>query len=516
MATGAGLLTTAAFPPVAWWFLTPVGVGLLGLVTRERSSGRGALLGLVFGVAFFAPLLHFTAVAMGNVIGWVALTFVESLYLAVLGGAWALTSRLTRLRECAPLRACAFALLWTAVEEVRSTWPLGGFPFGRLAWAMADSTALPVASWVGSVGLTLLVAVVGALSVEGAEGAVAVRRLRPLSGLAMLVTAGLLVVAPVAVPLPTRADDGTLRVGAVQGNVAEDFEDAFGRALEVTTNHVEATDQLTSAVGPGGVDVVVWPENAADLDPRRYPAVAGLVDGAAQSIGAPVVVGAVLYEDGVRYNDMIVWTPGQGAGEYYRKHHPVPFAEYVPARSLVRKVTTQVDRIGTDMAAGTGPSTLTVHAARQDRDVRLAMGICFEVAYDSALRAGVEQGGEVIVIPTNNASFLHSSEAAQQLEQGRVQAVVHGRAVVQVSTVGITAVITPDGSVAQATEPYTQAALVADVPLRTQTTVADRLGAWPAVVLQAGAGTLLLAGMVSRARRAHAARRRSTRSSKRR
>ncbi len=132
------------------------------------------------------------------------------------------------------------------------------------------------------------------------------------------------------------------------------------------------------------------------------------------------------------------------------------------------------------------------------------------------LRAGVEQGGEVIVIPTNNASCLHSSEAAQQLEQGRVQAGVHGRAVVQVSTVGITAVITPDGTVAQATEPYTQAALVADVPLRTQTTIADRLGAWPAVVLQAGAGTLLLAGMVSRARRAHAARRRSTRSSKRR
>ena len=95
------------------------------------------------------------------------------------------------------------------------------------------------------------------------------------------------------------------------------------------------------------------------------------------------------------------------------------------------------------------------------------MGICFEVAYDDTLRNGVRQGGELIVIPTNNASFLSSSEAAQQLAQGRVQAVVHGRSVVQVSTVGITAIINPKGEVEQQTRPYTQASLVADAGLRT-------------------------------------------------
>ena len=94
---------------------------------------------------------------------------------------------------------------------------------------------------------------------------------------------------------------------------------------------------------------------------------------------------------------------------------------------------------------GTGPQTLAIYAVSQNRDVTLAMGICFEVAYDDTLRNGVRQGGELIVIPTNNASFLSSSEAAQQLAQGRVQAVVHGRSVVQVSTVGITAIINPKG-----------------------------------------------------------------------
>lgn len=287
-----------------------------------------------------------------------------------------------------------------------------------------------------------------------------------------------------------------MRVGAVQGNVAEDFEDAFNRALEVTSNHTRATEQLAAEVGAGNLDVVIWPENAADLDPRRFPASAALVERAAQSAGTQVLVGAVLFEGGLRYNDMVVWTPGQGAGDYYRKHLPVPFAEYVPLRDQLRHVTTQVDRIGTDMAPGRGPSTLTIHATTQGRDVPLAMGICFEVSYDEILRAGVLQGGQVIVIPTNNASFLDSSEAAQQLAQGQVQAVVHGRSVVQVSTVGLTAVISPEGVIEHSLTPYTQSALVAEVSLRTSTTIADRLGPVPGLALRLGGLVLLAAGIV--------------------
>ena len=199
------------------------------------------------------------------------------------------------------------------------------------------------------------------------------------------------------------------------------------------------------------------------------------------------------------------------AGEYYRKHLSVPFAEYVPMRGLIRRVTDQVDRIGTDMVAGTGPQTLTVHAAVADRQVTLAMGICFEVAYDDVLRRGIEQGGQMIVVPTNNASFLHSSEAAQQLAQGRVQAVIHGRSVVQVSTVGITAIIAPTGAVEQRTAAYTRAGLVADVGLRSSVTTADRLGPWPGRALLLGALSVTMAGMLRFARDRVGARRQRTR-----
>ena len=144
---------------------------------------------------------------------------------------------------------------------------------------------------------------------------------------------------------------------------------------------------------------------------------------------------------------------------------------------------------------GSGPAgyTAAVYAARAN--------------LKPVIITGVEQGGQAIIIPTNNASFGRSSEAAQQLAQGRVQAVVHGRSVVQVSTVGITAIISPKGTVLQETRPYTRASLVADVDLRTSRTVADVIGSWPGIVLEAGAGALVLAGIVG-AFRARGSRRR--------
>ena len=497
-----GLAVWASFPPYDLWWLAPIGLAGLLTVVRGRRAWQGALIGAVFGAAMFAPLLHFAAVAMGNSVGWAALTVLESLYLAGLGAAWALVSRLPWCasgRQGPVVRVAAFAVLWCGVEELRSSWPWGGFPFGRLAFAMADSPMLPVAAYLGSIGLSLMVALVGASLAETCHQ---LRSARLVESLTATVVAGLLVLAPIALPMASRAENGTIRVAAVQGNVAKDVDNAFARAMEVTGNHADATQALAGSETTGGLDMVIWPENAADLDPRDYPQSAAVVERAAQAVGVPVLVGAVPHEGQVRYNDIVIWNAGQGAGEYYRKHRPVPFAEYVPWRSWLRTVTDQVDRIGIDMLPGTGPQTLTVHAAARDEDVVLAMGICFEVAYDSTLREGVEQGGQVIVIPTTNASFRDSSEAAQQLAQGRVQAVVHGRAVVQVSTVGITAIINPRGVVEQRTDPFTQASLVANVPLRETMTVADRLGGAPGLVLSLAAAGLTAAGMVYAGRQA--------------
>lgn len=467
-------LVVAKFFYTSVWAVPVGGVGALYLLTRERAGSFR--LGFCYAIGLFAPLFQFTQVSMGNPLGWVALTIFESLYLALFAWLWAAVSGTAWVREHLLSGTVIFAFLFAGCEQLRSSWPLGGFAWARLAQSQIYSPLLPLASWLGSSGLTFVVALLGAL---GALGLVSLLRLRLEKAVTALALAALLGVGPTFIELPTAAQAGTLRVGAVQGSIpGKDPTQAFSREMLVTGQHVAGTRKLQDEVGAGGVDVVLWPENSADLDPRSYPQVAAVVTQASEDIKAPIVVGGVLYDDGAssRYNDMIVWNGADGAGEIYRKHHPVPFGEYVPWRGTLRKITKQVDRIGTDMRAGSGSHTLTF-TTRDGRKAKLAVGICFEAAYDNELRAGVHQeGGQALYIPTNNASFVGSDESRQQLYMGRLQAVIHGRAVVQVSTTGISATIGPDGQIRSMAKSGTQMAIVDDLPLRRDITIADRCG----------------------------------------
>ena len=107
---------------------------------------------------------------------------------------------------------------------------------------MADSPVLPFAAYGGSIGVGLLVALSGGCLAELVAQA---RRRALVPGLAAAAAAGTLLLSPLVLPVESAPQDGAVRMAAVQGNVAEDFEDAFERALEVTGNHAEATEQPT-------------------------------------------------------------------------------------------------------------------------------------------------------------------------------------------------------------------------------------------------------------------------------
>ena len=57
-------------------------------------------------------------------------------------------------------------------------------------------------------------------------------------------------------------------VGAVQGNVPQQGADWAEQARDVTANHAEGTERLAATAGRRKLDLVVWPESAADIDPR--------------------------------------------------------------------------------------------------------------------------------------------------------------------------------------------------------------------------------------------------------
>ncbi len=464
----AGMLLYLSFPPVGAHWLAPVGVAVLTAVCRAQTARRAALLGLTTGLALFLPLVEWTATIAGPA-ALIALALLQAVFFALLG---ALLPRVLRL----PAWPLWTAALWVLSEALRSRIPFGGFPWGRLAFSQGDSALTPLAALGGAPFVSFVVALVGGVL---AWALLSVRR-RPAVAVAVTAAAAVAAVGGAAlVPVPVSGDP--VRVAVVQGNVPRLGLDFNAQRAAVLANHAEATRELAADVRAGRVpapDLVIWPENASDIDPFEDAAAYDLIDEAVKAVGVPVLVGAVLQGpgDGVS-NTGIVWDPETGPGERYVKRHPVPFGEYIPFRSLVRRVTSKVDLVPRDFVAGTDVGVLDVGP------VRLGDVICFEVAYDDLVRDVVTGGGGLLVVQTNNATFGRSGETAQQLAMGRLRAVEHGRAVLVAATSGISAVLAPDGSVVESAPVFTREVLSAQVPTRSGTTLATRLGAAPELVL---------------------------------
>jgi apolipoprotein N-acyltransferase len=484
---GAGVVLLLAFPPYGLWWLAPVGVALLAWAAHGQRLRAGFGFGLLAGIVFFGPLLAWTNMHVGYA-PWIILTVFQATYFGLLGMALAWVSPVARRWPAAWL--VMIALLWVAQEALRDTAPFGGFPWGRLAFSQGDAPALRLASLGGAPLVTFAVALAGGFLLLALS-----KRLAVL-GAAAVMALGF------AVPLSEPAGRPVV-VAIVQGNVPRMGLDFNEQRKAVLDNHVRATIELAERVKQGQQrqpDLVIWPENASDIDPLLNIDAGAAIDEAAMAIRAPILVGAVLRGpgDNESRNAGIVWLPATGDDQMYLKRHPVPFAEYLPLRPIIepiaKVVTDQAKLLRSDFVAGTGPGVLTMGPAEVG-DV-----ICFEVAYDGLVREVVRGGAGLIAVQTNNATF-NEAEAAQQMAMVRLRAVEHGRDSLMASTVGISGFVTADGRVHDASQFNTAAVMMRELHLGNSTTLATRAGAWPEVALTLFALAGLVLASVMRRRR---------------
>ena len=492
-AAGAALLL--ALPPFDLWPLAIAGVGLLAVATHRRRLRAGFGLGFLAGVVLFYPLLHWTSFAAGW-LPWALLSTAEAVFFGLTGLATAwLRPLLDRYRGL--LWPPLLGLLWVTQEALRDRAPFGGFPWGRLAFSQADAPVLRLAALGGAPAVTFGVAaaagaLVGLYFVMSPNWRAVPRT--PLIWL--LVIAFALIVLPRGLPLGSESGP-TRTIAIVQGNVPRLGLEFNEQRRAVLDNHVKATLQLAADVAAGKKkqpDLVVWPENSSDIDPLRNQDAASEISAAADAIKAPILVGAVLRTNNPNdiKNAGLLWVPGAGPDptQQYVKRHPVPFAEYMPLRSIAKLVSDKVDLVR-NMLSGTKPGVL--------RTGPLTLGdvICFEVAYDGIVRDTVTGGGQVLAVQTNNATF-NAAEAKQQMAMVRLRAVEHGRDSMMVSTVGVSGFVDIYGSVHQETGFNAAAVKVRTVHLTSSRTLATRLGVLPEIAAVALTVAALAAAFVLR------------------
>jgi apolipoprotein N-acyltransferase len=497
-AAGGGYLLYLSFPPSTLWWLALPAFGLFGAVVHGRSARAGFGYGFVFSMAFLTPLLVWVS-SLVQWLPWIALSIFESLFVAVACAGMAVVSRLPAW----PLWAAA---VWGIGESVRSRIPWGGMPWGRVGFGQPDGPLLPVAA-IGGVPLLSFVTVLAGLAL----GEV-VRRLVTRRG-SVAVPAVLALVAVLTGPLaglvpafPGPAPDRTAVIAAIQGNVPRLGLDFNAQRRAVLDNHVRVTEQLAADVAAGREpqpDLVIWPENSSDIDPLQNPDAAAQIDRAATAIGVPVLVGAVLRNppelanaDGpTASNASLVWEPGVGVVARNDKRRIQPFGEYMPWRSFFRLFSPYVDR-ASNFLAGPGEGAVDMNG------VRVGIAICWEIAFDDLLADSVAAGAEVLAVPSNNATFGFTDMTYQQLAMSRIRAVEFDRAAIVATTSGVSATVTPDGTVTARTQQFTPAALVDRTTLRTTVTLASQLRSDPEWAVVALGLVAIAVALVARRRAA--------------
>jgi apolipoprotein N-acyltransferase len=469
-ALGAGALVAAALPPWGWWPLAIAGVACLDALLAGQPAPRRAARGALFGIGWLAPGMgwmwfltapgYAVAVAMFSTFVALALLLVPP----------------DRGRRLGLVAALALA------EAVRLRWPFGGVPLATIAVSQAAGPLRAAARLGGVIAL-------GMVTTSAAMALAATwRRQRAALAWAMVVVA----VVTIGVVAPRGHIVGTRRIGLVQGGGPQGTRAANTDPRLVVDRHLAATQRLRA---DDHLDLVAWPENVIDVAAFTTSTERADVAAEAARLTAPFAVGVTEdVSDKNFLNAQVIVNGDSSLGTRYDKVRRVPFGEFMPLRPLLRAVGAPVDLVPRDAVAGTRPAILAVTPTTPGRDFTVGVVISWEVFFGDRARDGVRHGAEVLLNPTNGASYTGTVLQSQQIASSRLRALETGRWVAQVSPTGFSAFISPDGAVFDRTAQVESATRVRDVPLRRGSTLYQLTGDWLPVgvmlAMLAGAGLL--------------------------
>jgi apolipoprotein N-acyltransferase len=461
-----GLLLALAFPPAEVWPLAFVAVIPLLWSLRGARPARGALFGLVFGLAFFGATLYW--IFLFGTLAWIALTAMSATSIAVVGAIGP-----SLLRDEWPIRsAIGFAALWTMVDWIRGMFPLGGFTWGSIGISQVDNRALlPLATLAGVWGITFVAVMVNVLLFAALTGNASpcVRR----AGLIIVAIA--VALAPIALPFSAPNGD-PLDVAVVQVDVRPPPNTSATQEDLLVARKNIALHQSLARSSPRP-DLVLWGEGALDPAASSDPATMAAVQEAVAQVGAPTAVGAVMNDpDGWQRTSELVFGNDGSRVDRYDKVHLVPFGEYVPWRSKIEWISA-TQQIPVDRAPGAA-----VHTVDAPGLPPFGTPICFENSFPSLPRAFVRDGATFLVVPVNNASYGFTAASDQHLQMSRMRAVETGRWIVDAAVSGVSAFIDTHGRVVARTGLFQPGILREGIRTSTATTGYVRWGDWLPIV----------------------------------
>lgn len=441
-----GALAFLSFAPYRWYALMPLllaGFVLLG--TRAQTWRQAAGLGYCFGLGYFLFGVSWVYVSMHEFGGMTAplAAFATLVFCAYLALYPALAASVLGIARYSPTRRALvlFPAAWALSEWLRG-WVFTGFPWLAAGYSQVPDGPLgQFGPLLGVYGVSWVTASCGA-----ALAGLIVTRQGPRRWAAGVLIGLVALGFGLRWTTWTRPAGTPFGVSLLQGNIAQ--------SLKWDPAHVRTTlDTYLSMTQAATTLLILLPETALPLfDTDVPPEYLRALGDHARSLKGDVLIGIPEYAGrDIFYNSVMSF--GSAPTQTYRKHHLVPFGDFVPRWGVLTWIMKSLQIPMSSFSHGEAVQRPLAVAGQQ-----VAVNICYEDVFGEELIRQLPMATFMVNF-TNDAWWGKSGAAEQHLQISQMRARETGRFMLRATNTGVTAIIDQHGRVRAQLAQFTQATL---------------------------------------------------------
>jgi len=454
----SGVLYFLSFPPFGYWYLIFPALFIFYISilptkkekTTNISIGPGVH-GFIFGsIAYGVILFGIQSIGLE---AWIPLTILMGLMYGFFAKVFSYFGIKTNNNY--------FVLvgLVSVFDLLRAYFPFGGFPWGYPSTVLVGDITKNFYRAYGPIGFSLVVESLVLLLVlflftknkdSGLFNFVYLRYF-----LVFFLIFGFTFFQEFAV----REISRDVEVSIIQGNspcpgAKNRCENERQRIYESHLNLTKSLNVDTSTQDELTERLIVWAESSSGFgnDPGINPKTLEEISNEAKRLNSSFLIGGDRPVDSNYFENYGIFINENGkiTGEYL-KQHPVPFGEYIPFRRYLDWIP-PLSLVPRDMIRGDGQKIFSLG----EKSIKISSVISFEGSFERYIRRSVQDGAELIVILTNQASYGESGMSEQFILMSRANALSNHRDVVHAAITGKSAFISGvDGKVHSTTELFT-------------------------------------------------------------
>ena len=465
-----GILYFLSFPPFDFWFL--IFPALYFFYYSLLSDEKPFLTGFIFGsITYGVILLGIQSIGLE---AWIPLTILMGLIYGIFAKLFSYLNTKSDNNFYVLLSVIAI------FDLIRAYFPFGGFPWGFPSTVLLTG---PIDSWFmldarlsfesfGPTGSSLLLQSFSLIIALGVFSKNKQKNYFKNYMIFSLIVISIYVFSLVIINIDyddAQLGASELNIAIIQGN--SPCPGAKNRCSnerqKIYDSHLTQTQSLD-----GNFDLVVWPESSTGFnnDPGIHSRVQNDIANEALRLDSYFLIGGDRPIQNQYFENYGVFINKDGEIiDQYLKQHPVPFGEYIPFRKYLDWIP-PLALVPRDMIRGDGQKIFMVN------NTKISTVISFEGSFQRYIRNSVQDGAELVVILTNQASYGESGMSDQFILMSRANAISNGRPIVHAAITGKSAFIDHKGKVVAKTKLFETGVLTERLEAKQKETPYSRYG----------------------------------------